>query len=131
MLKRYFLRPTLAVWIVGLFSVSLALTACGGAVEAPVTPVATEETITQATEKQKVTATEKIATEEVATEEVEATKENGSMPEQNLPTAASIEAGCQTTEIPGNDLIAAVSDTDWAKGPANAPVTLIEYGDFQ
>jgi hypothetical protein len=126
MLKRYFLRPTLAVWIVGLFSVSLALTACGGAVEAPVTPVATEETITQATEKQKATATE-----EVATEEVEATKENGSTPEQNLPTAASIEAGCQTTEIPGNDLIAAVSDTDWAKGPANAPVTLIEYGDFQ
>jgi hypothetical protein len=90
MLKRYSLRPTLAVWIASLFLVSLALTACGGAAEstseAPVTPVVTEETI---------------------------------------------EAGCQATEIPANDLIAAVSDTDWAKGPANAPVTLIEYGDFQ
>ena len=80
MLKRYFLRPTLAVWIVSLFLVSLALTACGGAAEstseAPVTPAATEETIAQATEEQKATATEKIATEEVAAEETEATKES-------------------------------------------------------
>lgn len=135
MLKRYFLRPALTVWIVSLFSVSLVLTACGGAAEstseAPVTPVVTEETIAQATEEQKAPATEKIATEEVATEETEATKENVSTPEQDLPTAASTEAGCQAIEVPANDLIAAVSDTDWAKGPANALVTLIEYGDFQ
>jgi hypothetical protein len=145
MLKGYFLRPALTVWIVSLFSVSLVLTACGGAAEstseAPVTPVVTEETIAQATEEQKAPATEKIATEEVATEETEATevateeteatKENVSTPEQDLPTAASTEAGCQAIEVPANDLIAAVSDTDWAKGPANALVTLIEYGDFQ
>jgi hypothetical protein len=135
MLKRYFLRSTLAVWIVSLFLVSLALTACGSAAEftseAPVTPVATEETIAQTTEEQKAPATEKIATEEVATEETEATKENVSTPEQDLPTAASTEAGCQAIEVPANDLIPAVSDTDWVKGPANAPVTLIEYGDFQ
>jgi hypothetical protein len=135
MSKQFLLWRTLAGGIAGLFLVSLALTACGGATEStsetPVTPVVTEETIAQATEEQKATTTEKIATEEVATEEVEATKEAVSTPEQNLPTTASTEAGCQTTEIPGNDLIAAVSDTDWAKGPANAPVTLIEYGDFQ
>jgi hypothetical protein len=130
MLKRYFLRPTLAVWIV-----SLTLTACGSAAEstseATVTPVATKETIAQATEEQKATATEKIATEEVATEKAEATKETVPTSEQDLPTSASTEAGCQAVEIPANGLIAAVSDTDWTKGPANAPVTLIEYGDFQ
>jgi hypothetical protein len=118
-----------------LFLLSLALTACGGAAEptseAPVTLAATEETIAPATEEQKATATEKIATEEVATEEVEATKESVSTPEQDLPTTVPAEAGCQSTDIPDNALIAAVSDADWAKGPANAPVTLIEYGDFQ
>ena len=119
MLKQYLLRPILAEWVVSLLLVNLILTACGGATEptseAPVTPAVTEETIdastaieAQATEEQKATATEKIATEEVAP-----------------------EAGCQAVEIPANDLIAAVSDTDWTKGPANAPVTLIEYGDFQ
>jgi hypothetical protein len=33
--------------------------------------------------------------------------------------------------VPENQLIATASEDDWAKGPTDAAITVIEYGDFQ
>jgi hypothetical protein len=30
-----------------------------------------------------------------------------------------------------NETISPVTDADWVKGPADATVTIIEYGDYQ
>jgi hypothetical protein len=60
-----------------------------------------------------------------------ATTEATAAPAENATAAKPAKAICQAVEIPNNDLLAPVSDQDWSKGPATAPVTLIEFGDFQ
>ena len=130
MSKRY------AMWLVGLLSVSLALAACGGTAEpvaeATTAPTEAVEATTAAdaveeTQEAAAAVTEAApATDEVATDEAEiAPDENTSAPASTTP------AICQAVEIPDNQLIAQVSAEDWSKGPADAEITLIEYGDFQ
>ncbi len=127
--------------------------------EEPAPPVETEEIADapadeEVEEEEQATATkeaapteEQAATEEAApTEEQAATEEAAPTEEQAAaeevaPTEAAEEnlsdAGpaaeptCQAVDIPDNPLIAPVSDSDWSKGPADAPITIIEYSDFQ
>jgi hypothetical protein len=144
MLKRYLRAHNPAMWLLGLLLVSLILAACGGTPEPAEVPSPAADTETAADtpaaeEEVEATAEQATATAEVAeAEEAAATEESEThaaaeaTEEENLLADASTTlAECQTMDIPDNDLIGAVSEDDWVKGPANAPVTLIEYGDYQ
>ncbi len=55
----------------------------------------------------------------------------------NFPTQSDLASGCTVVTqkpTPGptpTSVFSPVSDTEWVKGPADARITLIEYGDFQ
>ncbi len=101
-----------AHWLAWLMVMSLMLVACGGQpiTEQPtVSPTATQETVVEPT------ATTVNPTAETTSTEI----------------AQTGPAKCEAVDIPDNPNISPVSATDWTKGPANAPFSLIEYGDFQ
>jgi nucleoid-associated protein YgaU len=125
MSKQYLQWRFLAPGLTLLLVAGLALAACGGAAEsAQQTAATTESAAATDTPTAEAQAQESAATEEPAAESAAPTAEES-------PAAQAAIASCQGIEIPDNTLIAAVSDSDWTKGPADAPVTLIEYGDFQ
>jgi hypothetical protein len=154
MLKR--LCPPVT-WLAGLLLVSLWLVACGSMAgivsEEPTTSAQAEgadascasttssaacaETQSAQTEVAAAAPADETETSQAATSseeavitETAATEEAVASSAENL-TAASPGATCQAIDVPGNQLIVPISADDWSKGPANAPVTLIEYGDFQ
>jgi protein-disulfide isomerase len=118
-------------WLIGLLLVSLSLAACGGSA----TPEAEVESAAPAEEATAATAaeTEESASAETVTEATEEAAVQTPAEESSSNTAGPVtsQAACYPVDIPTNTLIAAVSDTDWSRGPADAPVTVIEYGDFQ
>jgi hypothetical protein len=134
MLKNSLPGRHLAIWLVGLLLVGLTLAACGGSAEtAPeeaTSPPTQEE---QAAEPAEAEAEKAVAEEPAENQEATAVPEEELAPETEAQPAVvdSPPAECQAVEIPDNPLIAAVSEDDWSKGPADAPMTLIEYGDFQ
>lgn len=99
----------------------------------------TEAASDEAAPEESEAASEEPAAEESVAEEAEATdNENLLAPGQEL--ASSGPATCRTATpandpiaaaLQPNELIAPISDSDWAKGPADAAITVIEYGDFQ
>jgi hypothetical protein len=111
-----------AVWLPGLLGLSLALAACGAQPPATPTETAAETPAPAAVENTPTTAAAQAPPTEVAAA--------SATPAQTV-VAATQPANCVPVEVPKNDKIAPVTDQDWAKGPATAPVTLIEYGDFQ
>ncbi len=158
MLNQYLSYRALVVWLVSLLLVSLTLVACGGTAEPvseePAPPAETEEAADAPAESADTTADEEVAEEEeqatateeaaptqaAATEEAAPTEEQAAAEEtapteeaeENLSDAGpATEPTCQAIDIPDNPLIAPVSDSDWSKGPADAPITIIEYSDFQ
>lgn len=135
-----------AVWLMSLLLLGLSLTACGGesTPAAPDPQPATTEAQTAGESETDTTVTEEAATEataqvteepfEAATEEVAETTEEEPGADEDLVAQEPLlnnEAVCQAVKIPDNPLIAEVSAEDWVKGPADAAITLIEYGDFQ
>jgi hypothetical protein len=132
MLKRlwpYAIGPT------SMLVAGLLLAACGAAATPAAQEAATPaQAVAAATQASTSEATQEAAT---ATQETAKTVTEESQANNAAPTAEVAVAGppkpaeCQPVQIPTNASIAPVSDTDWAKGPADAPVTLIEYGDFQ
>jgi hypothetical protein len=151
MIKTFLSRRAVTLGVLGLFLAALTLAGCGGSAAESETeePVGsnqavadseTEETANtteaekadnEETEVSEDEATEETAAEEAAESSAEADEENLLDQAQALPEQDTTPAACHTVEIPQNPLIAQVSDVDWAKGPADAPVTVIEYGDFQ
>ena len=109
------------------------------------TPVMEEEPEPTNTPEEKV-AEEEPTAESTAEEEAATGAESESEEaEQEGTTAACVAADPNTDPIAGailfldeyieseaaNSSVAPVTDADWAKGPADAPLTIIEYGDFQ
>ena len=133
MLKR--LLPQ-GVWLTSLLAASLTLAACGGPTEPisqePTAPAQTEEAVATSANNQEAEKPQEAAATTAATAEVAAaTSEAEASPSENPAASTSPQAVCQAVDIPNNDLIASVSAEDWSKGPAEASITLIEYGDFQ
>jgi hypothetical protein len=129
MLKQFRLQ---AVWLSGALLLIPLLAACG--VAPPSTPVQTATTEAVATTANAADSPETEQAASASTSEPEAQQPTAiaqTTTAEPPATSASSEAGCQPVDIPNNDLIAPVSDQDWSQGPADAPVTLIEYGDFQ
>ncbi len=156
MLTKYLRRFWWMGGLTALLMASLTLAACGSAA----TPAAdvstpTEESAnvtpvedTPAAEEMEPTPPveeelEEAAEERVAeTAEAEFGSETGS---QNEIVAECTPADPNDDPIAGaivylneyidagqaSDTIAPVTEDDWTKGQANAPVTMIEYGDFQ
>jgi hypothetical protein len=96
----------------------VALAACGGSTQQ------SEDPATEATEEPTAIAQ---ATETTAPP-TSAPAEEGDDELLSVPVDA---VECEAVEIPTNTQVAGPSDDDWAKGPATAPVTVVEYGDFQ
>jgi len=143
------LRRTWGVWLTSLILAGLVLAACGGAAdpvsEEPTAPAETKETAgtvadsseeqAQESQQEVASATEEEAAEEES-EEDSTTDENLLAPEPTPSGPAECIPATATNDplvaaIQPYDQIASPSDSDWSKGPADAPITVIEYGDFQ
>jgi len=142
-----------SVWIVGMVALlvlGLILTACGGATTpAAEAPAPTEEAVGAAPPAEDTPAAveepEPTDTPEESSPAETSTETEALSIAQGATAAACLPADPNTDPLAGailyldkyiddndiNEGIPAVTDADWTKGPANAPVTIIEFGDFQ
>ena len=148
MLKTYKVRPVLAVWLAGLVMTGLLVAACGAAepdageaataaeVEEAENTSAQVETSESELSENKETATE---AEEAISEESEVA-DNENLPASDQELSVATAATCVTATpqndplvaaLQPNELLAQASASEWAKGPAGAAVTIVEYADFQ
>jgi protein-disulfide isomerase len=109
--------------VVGLAGLALLLAACGPSpvANAPGTPQAAPPTATSV----PVAATPTVA-EGAATSVAEASP----AATQAFPTP-NPNPQCTAVPITSDSNIMPVAADEWSKGPANADITVIEYGDFQ
>jgi hypothetical protein len=100
------------------------LAACGSAKPSPTdeaTPVASAATASPTASSSPANTPTPIAEE---------TAEAVAEPEAAFPTP-NPNPECVAEPIPEDPNIPAVTADDWSKGPEDALVTLVEYGDFQ
>jgi hypothetical protein len=138
--------PRLLLWaLTAILLAGLTLAACGGAAEPPseqgTVPAQAEATgeVEAVAQDEPATVPAQEETQEAVATAVEPTSAAEPTPADSAAVASEAPAvagppapaECSPVDIPANELIAAVTETEWSKGPADAPVTLIEYGDFQ
>lgn len=119
---------------------ALVLGACSSAA-APTEPPVPTDTQAAPTEVQPTSTPTEAATESpraTATEVVEATATKAEAtatqePEKQEPTATAESQSAVVTPEPTEDVFSflQVGPDEWARGSADAPVTIIEYADFQ
>jgi vancomycin resistance protein YoaR len=111
----------------------LLLSACGSAAPpAPAETASAEPVAEQPTQQAVAQVTESAPTATTAT--TPTASAGGDAPAATVEIAAPtvpLPATCQAINIPNDERIPAPSAGDWSEGPADAPLTLIEYGDFQ
>ena len=118
MLIKRLTRQALILGLSGLVVTSVLLSACGNATE----PSA------EATAPLAATETKPPETEPTQTTVVELNQESEA---EELLSVPVDPVACLPVNIPENTLVQAASAADWATGPEDAAVTVIEYGDFQ
>lgn len=130
MLTKRLWRHAAAGWLIGLlFAGLLILSACGGAAEE-----APEASKAPTQEEAAAVAADTPKAQEEPTEEASAKtteEEAPANPDEEIVSAPLEAAVCKAVEVPENTNISPVSDDDWAKGPEDALVTVVELGDFQ
>jgi len=144
MLTKFSLHRAAMLGAIGLLVAGLTLVACGGATpsEAEQQPDSTqsaadsqaevaEETQAQETGSENAEQQESGSAEESVDNEEAASSNDENLSAPDQPLAEPAEAACHTIDVPDNPLVAAVSNTEWVRGPEDAPITVIEYGDFQ
>lgn len=149
-----------SVWMVGIAAAlvfGLILTACGSTNPEPSAeaPTPTQETAQPAAmvedtpvieeEAEATTPPKEEPTAQAATETPSQPKSATEEVEQDSKVAECVPADPNTDPIAGailfldeyidagqiNNGISPATEADWAKGPANAPITIVEFGDFQ
>lgn len=115
-------------WVAALLlTAALALSACGGGETADTAPAdAPAEQPAEAAEPTEA-PTEEAAPTEAPTEEA-AVEQPATAPEDE---AVGALVGCEAIDIPDNETVPPVTADEWALGPEDAMLTLVEYGDFQ
>jgi len=103
----------------------LLLTACGPATPSPEAKATDTPTVTLVLSTATPTPVAEVTPPPVA----EAT-EASPAPTKAFPTP-NPSPECVAAPIPQDPNIPPVTADDWSKGPADAPVALVEYGDFQ
>jgi hypothetical protein len=139
MLKPFLWRPVLATGLIGLLLAGLTLAACGStatpAAEVPPTPTvaaATNTPVTQPTTEQKPTDAAQAPTAAPSTPPTPVKPGCTAVDPKIDQLAGAMEfLSKYIDEAKPVPVMVAIADQEWSKGPANAPLTVIEYGDFQ
>ena len=127
-MKKYLFYPIL----IALLSATLFLAACGGNAQTTTPPLSASPT---SPEVVLPTSAPNSSSSE-PTSETAPEGESGSSPFEPVSGNLSMEGCTVSTLLPQADptivsRFSPVSEADWQRGPTDAAVTIVEYGDFQ
>jgi hypothetical protein len=116
---------------VGLAALAVLLAACGPATPSPVAVASPTDTPQAASAPATATNAPAAATPTVAQGEAATTVAEASPAATEAFPTPNPNPQCTAVPITADPSIKPVAADEWAKGPADASITVIEYGDFQ